>query len=62
MLTKKARVKIGNVDEQVALSHYDSVAVFDVELPPGPTELQTWLTGRDGTEKGAFFVDVERIQ
>ena len=57
----KAKLRIGNVEKEAALSHYDTVAVFDVELPPGPTELQTWLTARDGTQKGAYFVEVERL-
>ena len=34
----KAKLRIGNVEKEAALSHYDTVAVFDVELPPGPTE------------------------
>ena len=57
----KAKLRIGNVEKEATLSHYDTEAVFDVELPPGPTELQTWLMSRDGTEKGAYFVDVERV-
>ncbi len=57
----KAKLRIGNVEKEAALSHYDTVAVFDVELPPGPTELKTWLTARDGTQKGAYFVEIERL-
>ena len=57
----KAKLRIGNVEKEAALSHYDTVAVFDVELPPGPTELKTWLTARDGTQKGAYFVEIERV-
>ncbi len=37
----------------------DSVA-FDVTLPAGPTELQTWLTAPNGKKHGAYFVSVEK--
>jgi len=58
----KAKLRIGDLETEATLSHYDTVAVFDVELPPGPTELQTWLIAQDGTEKGAYFVDIERVR
>ena len=57
----KAKLRIGELEVEAALSHYDTVATFEVELPAGPTELQSWLTSRDGTEKGAYFVDVTRL-
>ena len=57
----KARLKIAGVDETAAVKAGDKGVAFEVELPAGPAELQTWLIGRDGTERGAYFVYVERL-
>lgn len=35
---------------------------FDVSVPAGPAELQTWLTIPEGETHGAYFVTVERIE
>ncbi len=56
------RIVVGTEAENpVELTSHDWRTDFDVELPPGPTELQTWLTARDGTQKGAYFVEIERV-
>jgi arylsulfatase A-like enzyme len=58
----RARLKIGDVDWEKALSPYDAEATFRVELVPGPTALQTWLTARGGETRGAYFVYVRRLE
>jgi arylsulfatase B len=58
----KARLKIGNVDVSQAVQAADKAATFRVSLPAGPAELQSWFFGQDGTERGAYFVYVERIK
>ena len=57
-----ARLSIAGIEKEMSLSHYDTEAVFDIELPAGPADLKTWLISKDGTEKGAYFVDVEHLR
>lgn len=57
----KARLRIGAVDETKAIVPADRAAVFEVELERGPAQLQTWLYEEDGTERGAYFVYVRRL-
>jgi len=56
----KARLKIGAVDRTVQVGPEDKAAVFDVYLSEGPYALETWFYDADGTERGAYFVYVER--
>jgi hypothetical protein len=35
--------------------------VFELQLPAGPVELQTWLEAADGSARGAYYVDVTRV-
>ena len=58
----KARLKIGGIDESGAVESGDKAAVFNVRLPAGPAELQSWFYGPDGAERGAYFVYVERLK
>ncbi|MFB3825420.1 MAG: arylsulfatase [Bryobacteraceae bacterium] len=58
----KARLSIGAVDETRAVAPGDTAAAFTVKLPKGPAELRTWFYGSDGTERGAYFVYVERLK
>jgi hypothetical protein len=39
----------------------DEFAEFVVTLPAGPAELRTAFHGEDGTERGAYYVYVERL-
>lgn len=59
---QKARLRIGAVDQDVAVQPADKAAVFTVRLPAGPAELQTWFYSPDGAERGAYYVYVERVQ
>ena len=56
-----ARLVIGGIDESLSLSADASSAVFRVQLSPGPTMLQTWLTRPDGRQHGAYFTRVRRV-
>lgn len=57
----KARLTIGSVDETRPVGPDDAAAVFSVRLAAGPAELRTWFYDRDGSERGAYYVYVERI-
>ena len=57
----KARLVIGDIDLEKTVPEDAEEIVFRVELRPGKTKLQTWLTAEDGAARGAYFVYVERI-
>jgi arylsulfatase A-like enzyme len=59
---QRARLKIGGVEAEKVTSPFDSHATFRVELDAGPTTLQSWLTGRRGEARGAYFVYVRRLE
>lgn len=56
-----ARLKIGEMDFEQAVSPEATEASFTTMLEPGPTTLQTWLTTPEGEIRGAYFVYVERL-
>jgi len=58
----QARVKIGDVDVSADVESNAKAAEFTVELPAGPTQLQTWFLDKEGAELcGAFYVEVLRL-
>ena len=46
------------LDRSRAVESGDHAAVFEVRLPAGPAELETWFYDQDGVERGAYFVYV----
>ncbi|RPH53844.1 MAG: arylsulfatase, partial [Lysobacterales bacterium] len=57
-----ARLKVAKFDQTVPVSATDKVISFTVNLPPGPTDLQTWFL--DANRKlltGAYYVYVTRL-
>lgn len=56
----KAKVKIGDSEQQADVSSDSTEATFVVDLKPGPARLQTWLEG-EGRSRGAYFVEVRRV-
>ncbi len=57
----KARLKIAGFDQTIAIKPGDKGAVFETDLQPGPATLQTWFYGSDSSERGAYFVYVQRL-
>ena len=57
-----ARIEVANqsMQKQIANPDKEHSVSFDVTLPAGATELQTWLTTPDGKKHGAYFVRIER--
>jgi len=56
-----ARLKIGDFDVRKPLNPGDKAVTFDVRLPAGPAQLQTWFYDSSDREIcGAFYVDVLR--
>jgi hypothetical protein len=58
----KARLKLGALDQSCEVKPEDKAAVFEVRLPAGPAELQSWLYSSDGTERGAYYVYAELLK
>lgn len=56
-----AQLTIGSVKETKPINQGDKYAEFVVTLPAGPAELRTAFHGQDGTERGAYYVYVERL-
>jgi len=59
ILVAQARIRIGNVDRTADVKPGSVSAVFDIDLPAGPFELQTWLISPGGEQRGAYFVYAE---
>jgi arylsulfatase A-like enzyme len=57
-----ARLKVGETDETKAVPVGSASVTFPVKLPAGKTRLQTWLTEKDGTSRGAYFVEVKWVE
>lgn len=58
---ERARIKLGALEREMKVDPGKAAAVFELRLEAGPVEFQTWLVSADGTERGAYFVDVERV-
>jgi len=57
-----ARLSIEDVADETKPVMIGATAVkFDVELLAGDTEVRTWLIDDDGTSRGAYYVEVERL-
>jgi len=57
-----ARLRVGEFDRSKPVTDEDKEAVFEVTLPAGPLQLQTWFLEADGKEIcGAFYVEVRRL-
>lgn len=56
----KARIRLGAIDKTIEVDPAARAAVFELDLPAGPGELQTWLISNDGSERGAYFVYARR--
>ena len=57
----RAQLTIGAINETKPVQPGDKYAEFVVSLPQGPAQLQTAFHGADGTERGAYYVYVERL-
>ena len=57
-----ARIRIAGQEKAKQIDRSDVAAVFEVTLDAGPCELMTWLTRPDGSEHGAYFVWIRRVE
>ena len=57
----RARLQVGDIDDEQSVGEGDRAVVFRMCLRAGSTRVQTWLVDEDGTERGAYYVYVRRI-
>ncbi len=58
----QARVKIGDVEAKAEVSAGVTEVKVVMNLPKGQAKMQTWLKDTaNGTERGAFFVEVRKV-
>jgi len=58
----EARLKIGEMYNERKKVEQDATGVrFEVALSPGDTEIMTWLIEEDGASRGAYYVEVFRM-
>jgi arylsulfatase A-like enzyme len=58
----QARLKVANFDQTVPVTATDKVISFNVNLPSGPADLQTWFLNVNGALlTGAYYVYVSRL-
>lgn len=55
-----ARIQIGKIALEKTIAPNDTSVIFKTHLAAGPATLQTWLTDSEGTERGAYFVQIEK--
>ncbi len=58
-----AKISIAGQEHSKAIDNpaETNSVTFDIQLPEGPTELQTWLTTPNGKKHGAYFASVKKI-
>lgn len=56
-----AKIQVGDIADSTAVKPADRYASFTLSLEPGEKRLQTWFRERDGTERGAYYVYVNKL-
>jgi hypothetical protein len=56
-----ARLRIGAIDKQQPIPADAHAVTFEVSLPAGSTQLQTWFTAADGSSRGAYYASVRHV-
>jgi hypothetical protein len=58
---QRAAVRVGSAFAESPLDPAAEAATFELDLPDGPTHLETLLAGSDGLALGAYYVTVEYV-
>ena len=61
IIATQARLKIGDREWSRPVTAADKGITFEVNLQPGDTRLQSWLTDTDGNSWGAYYVYLEQL-
>ncbi len=57
----EARLSVGGVERSAPVKANDKAATFTLKLQKGPAELQGTFVGKDGSERGAYYVYVRKL-
>lgn len=57
----EAKLKVGDIEQAVDVEQGQSAITLSLDLPAGPTRLQTWVPNGDKKARGAYYVDVKRL-
>ena len=57
----EARVKVGDLEEKVDVEKGQDAIALSIDLPSGPSRLQTWISEGAGKVRGAYYVEVKKI-
>lgn len=59
----KAHLRVGDHERLLRAVEEGATGVrFEVDLPAGDTSFKTWLIDEDGNARGAYFVEIERLE
>jgi arylsulfatase A-like enzyme len=58
----KARIRAGQHEASARVSVGATAVTLELKLPAGAAQLQTWLQEKDGSSRGAFWVEVRRVE
>ena len=58
---KEARLKIGDQELSKSVTSDEVGTVFRMNLESGPCHLQSWYTGNDGLELGAYYLYIKPV-
>lgn len=56
-----ARLAVGGFDETIAVEPGATEVRFTATLDEGETTVRSWLTERDGSTRGAYYIYIERV-
>lgn len=57
-----AKIAIADQELETAVKPGSKSVVFELDLPAGKTQLQTWLTAASGKVGGAYYAEVELLE
>jgi hypothetical protein len=57
----RARLRIGSYEDSRPVTSEMRSVTFAATLPAGSTRMQTWFSGTDGHERGAYYASVRRL-
>ena len=57
-----ARIRVGDVEAKADVPPGATSVTLTLDLPAGPARFQSFLTAADGTERDAFYVEIERLK
>jgi len=60
MQASEVKLKVGDQEMEKQTNTEDTHAIFEVKLTVGPALVQTWLSGTDSGQRGAYFVEITK--